>query len=57
MEMTFINTDNSKTNKPYKFVLTFLQRSELRGSNKHVSLQKLSIYYTSKKLRQQYKNN
>ena len=33
------------------------QRLELKKPNKHVALQKLSIYYTCKKLRKQYKNN
>ena len=33
------------------------QRLNLRSSNEHVSLQNLSIYYTSKNIRKQYKNN
>ena len=40
METIFMNTENIKTNKPYKFVLN------LKGSNKHLALQNLSIYYT-----------
>ena len=33
------------------------QRLDLRGSNKHVALQNLSIYYTWKNIRKQCKNN
>ena len=33
------------------------QRLDLRSSNKHVDLQNLSIYYTRKTIRKQYKNN
>ena len=33
------------------------QRLDLRKSNKYVPLQNLSIYYTWKNIRKQYKNN
>ena len=52
-----MNTENSKTSEPHKFVLNLSQRLDLRSSNKHVTLQNLSIYYTWKNIRQQYKNN
>ena len=45
METIFINTENSKTNEPRKFVLNMLQRLDLRSLNKHVALQNLPIYY------------
>ena len=48
MEAIFMNTENSKTNEPDKFVFKLSQRLDLRSSNKHVALQKLSIYYTWK---------
>ena len=32
-----MNTENSKTNEPHKFVLNLSQRLDLRGSNKHVT--------------------
>ena len=51
-----MNTENSKTNEPHKFVLNLSQRLDLRRSSKHVALQNLSIYYTSKNIRKQYKN-
>ena len=44
-----MNTKNSKTNEPHKFILSLSQRLDLRSSNKHVALQQLSIYYTWEK--------
>ena len=41
-----MNTENSKTNKPYKFILKLSQRLDLRSSNKHVAFQSMSVYYT-----------
>ena len=57
MQTIFMNTGNRKTNEPHKFVLNLSQRLDLRSSNKHVALQNLSIYYTWKNIRKQYKNN
>ena len=57
MKTIFMNTENSKTNEPHTFVLNFSQRLDLRSSNKHVTLQNLSIDYTWKDIRKQYKNN
>ena len=55
--MIFINTENSKTNEPHKFVLNLSQRLDLRISNKYIALQDLSIYYLWKYIRQQCRNN
>ena len=57
METIFMNTENSKTNEPHKFVFNLSQKLDLRRSNKHVALQNLSIYYTWKNVRKQHKNN
>ena len=48
MEMIFMNTGSSKTCKSHKFVLDLSQRLDLRGSNKHVAPQNLSIFYSGK---------
>ena len=56
MEAIFMNTENSKMNEPHKFVPNLTQRIDLKSSNKHVILQGLSIYYTWKNIRKQYKN-
>ena len=55
--MIFINTENSKANESHQFVVNLSQRLGIRSSNKHVTLQNLSIYYTWKNVRQQYNNN
>ena len=52
-----MNTENSKTNEPHKFVLNLSQILDLRSSNKHVALQNLSIYYTWENIRNRYKNS
>ena len=57
METIFMNTENSKTNEPHKFVFNLSQKLDLRRSNKHVALQNLSIYYMRKNVRKQHKNN
>ena len=46
MDTIFMNTENSETNEPHKFV--FKMPFDLRSSNKHVVLQNLYIYYTLK---------
>ena len=38
METVFMNTENSKTNEPHKFVLNSPQRLELKCEDKHVAL-------------------
>ena len=57
MKTIFMITENSKTNKPHKFILNLSQRLDLQNSNKHVAVQGFSICYTSKNIRQQYRNN
>ena len=57
METIFMNTKNSKTNEPRKFVLNLSQRFDLGSSKKHVALQNFSIYYTWKNIRKQYEKN
>ena len=42
VETIFINTENSKTNEPNKFVLNLSQRLALRSWNKHINIQNLS---------------
>ena len=57
MEAIFMNTESSKTNDPPKFILNLLQRLDLKRSDKHATLQNLSIYNTWKNIRKQYKSN
>ena len=51
-----MNTENSKANEQHNAFLNLSQRLDLRTSDKHAALQKLSTYYTWKNIRQQYKN-
>ena len=46
-----MNTENSKTSEPHKYVLNLSQSLDLRSSNKHGALQNLSVYYTWKNIR------
>ena len=55
--MIFMKTKNFKANYRHKFFLNLLQLLYFKSWNKEVSLQKLSIYYTHKNIRQDYKNN
>ena len=50
-----MNTEHSKIKELHKFVLNLSRRLDLRSSNKHVALQNLSIYYTWRNIRKQYK--
>ena len=52
-----MNTENSKTNMPRRFFFKLPHRLDLRGSDKHVTLQNLSIYCKWKNIREHYKNN
>ena len=51
-----MNTENGKANEQHNAFLNLSQRLDLRSSDKHAALQKLSTYYTWKNIRQQYKN-
>ena len=57
METIFMKKENSKTNKPHKFVLNLSQILDLISSNKHAVFQNLTIQYMWKNTRKQYKNN
>ena len=51
METIFMNTENSKTNEPHKFVLNLSQKLDFRSLNKYFAFQNLPIYYTWKNIR------
>ena len=57
METIFMNMENGKMNESHKLILNLSERVDLRSSNKHFPFQNLSIYYTWKNGRKQYKNN
>ena len=51
-----MNMKDSKTKEPHKFLFNLSQRFVCRSTNKHVAFQNLSVYYTWKNIRKQYKN-
>ena len=56
METIFMNTENSKTNEPHRFKLDLTDELNLKNPNKNMALANLSIYYTWKNIKSEYKN-
>ena len=52
-----MNTLNSKTNESNKFIYQFTDKLNLKNPNKNMALANLSIYYTWKNIKSEYKNN
>ena len=52
-----MNTLNSKTSKPNRFVYQFTDKLNLKNPNKNTALANLSIYYTWKSIKSEYNNN
>ena len=53
-----MNTENSKTNKSYKFIYQFTGKHNLKNpNNKNVRLVNLSISYTWENIKSTYNNN
>ena len=57
METIFTNTENSRTNEPYRFRLSRVDKLNLKNPNKNMVLANLSIYYTWKNIKSPYNNN
>ena len=57
METLFMNTENSKTNEPYRLKYNLIDKLNLKNPNKNMALANLSIYYTWKNVKSIYKNN
>ena len=54
MDVIFINSENSKTNKPHRLLLAL---SDLKRSDENFALSNLSMYYTWENMKKSYKNN
>ena len=52
-----MNTENSNTNEPHRFKLHLTDELNLKNPNKNMALANLSIYYTWKNIKSEYKNN
>ena len=56
-ETSFMNSKNSKTNKPNRFKYDLIDKLDLKNPNKNMALGSLSIYYTWKNVKSTYNNN
>ena len=52
-----MNTESSKTSEPHKFKMDLTDKLNLKNPNKNMTLANLSIYYTWKNIKSEYKNN
>ena len=52
-----MNSENSKTSKPYVLILKLTNKLDLRIGEKIIALSNLSIYYTWKNIKNSYNNN
>ena len=52
-----MNTENSKANEPHRFKLDLTDTLNLKNPNKNIALANLSIDYTWKNIKSEYKNN
>ena len=52
-----MNTINSKTKEPNKFMYKFTDKLKLKNPNKNMALANLSIYYTWKNIKSEYNSN
>ena len=52
-----MNTENSKRHEPNRFELDLADKLNLKNPKKNMALANLSIYYTWKNIKSEYKNN
>ena len=57
METVLMNIENSKTNGPYRFRLSLVDKLNLKHPNKNMALADLSVYYTWKNIKSACNNN
>ena len=58
METVFVNSKNSKTSEPNRFRLNLTDKLNLKDpKKKKMDLTNLSIYYSWKNFKSEYKNN
>ena len=57
MEPIFMNNENSKTIEPHRFKLDLRDKLNLKNPTKNMGLANLSIYYTWKNIKSEYKTN
>ena len=52
-----MNTENSKTNEPHRFILSLGDKVNLKDPSKNMALANLSTYYTWKNIKLAYSNS
>ena len=52
-----MNTENSKTNEPHRFILSLGDKVDLKDPSKNMALANLSTYYTWKNIKSAYSNS
>ena len=52
-----MNTENSKTNEPHRFILSLGDKVNLKDPSKNMALANLSTYYTWKNIKSAYSNS
>ena len=57
MDTIFINSSNSKTDKPNRFRYASTDEINLKNKNKTVALANISGFYTWKNVKEEYNNN
>ena len=57
MNTIFMNSENSKTSKPYVLILKLTDKLDLKRGEKDIAISNLSIYYTWKNIKSTYNNN
>ena len=57
MKTIFMNTGNSKTSEPNRFILDLTDKLKLKCSKKNMALANLSIYCTWKNIKSKCRNN
>ena len=57
MGKKIMNTENSKANESHRFKLDLADKLNLKNPKKNIALPNLSIYYTWKNIKSEYKNN
>ena len=57
MNTIFMNSRNSKTYDPHRILLKLTNKIDFRRKDKYITLSNLSIYYTWKNIKKDYKSN
>ena len=57
MDSLFMNSENSKSSKPYVLILKLTNKLDIRIDEKIIALSNLIIYYTWKNTKSSYNDN